>query len=77
MSKLNKEELLKILEDWYRFTDNSGHYYHKSEMGKRCTQAYQQIEQIINLHFNDEWQQVKKDLGKFMKGQNERTKTKN
>ncbi len=33
------------------------------------TQAYRQICQIIKLHFSEDWQQVKKDLGEFMKKQ--------
>lgn len=33
------------------------------------TQAYRQICQIINFHFDDDWQIVKKELGKFMQKQ--------
>jgi len=32
-------------------------------------QAYRQICQIIKLHFSEDWQQVKKELGEFMKKQ--------
>ena len=58
MSKLNKEELLNWLEQ--------AHRYFTFEPPGKDEQAFQQIKQIIKLHFSDDWQQVKKDLGKFM-----------
>ncbi|GAG55501.1 unnamed protein product [marine sediment metagenome] len=58
---MNEKELL----DWLDF------HYEPLYSGQR---EYDKIVQIIKLHFSDDWQQVKKDLGKFMKEQDEKNK---
>ncbi len=60
MSDLNKEELIRQVKAW-AIKANPDEDYTEKEW-----QALEQIEQIIKLHFSEDWQQVKKDLGKFM-----------
>lgn len=62
MSKLSKEELLYwlALARWYHPPSD--------QKERKSKQAYEQIKEIVKLHFSDDWQQVKKDLGKFMQG---------
>ena len=55
MSKLNQEELLKRLRNWWMSLDKAWPSFQLS-WTKRDQQAYQQIAEIIKLHFSDDWQ---------------------
>ncbi len=64
MKKLSKERLLY----WVGSKINIINVKEGIVPSEEETQAYRQICQIIKLHFSEDWQQVKKDLGEFMKG---------
>jgi len=73
MSKLSKEVLLEQIDTWVSSCKHEGIKIHgsckKCICGEICKQATQQIKEIVKLHFSDDWQQVKKELGKFMQKQ--------
>ena len=62
MKELSKERLLY----WVETRINTINIKEGVMPSEEETQAYRQICQIINLHFDDDWQTVKKELGKFM-----------
>jgi len=61
MKELGKSSLKTWLRYWAK-------YKGKILEGKEL-QAYKQIWRLIELHFDDDWQDVKKELGKFMQKQ--------
>jgi len=62
MKKLKKKELLWNLDHWAGMRKIP--YDILTEQ-----QSAEQIREIVELHFSNDWQQVKKDLGKFMQRQ--------
>ncbi len=65
MKELSKERLLY----WVETKINIINIKEGIVPSEEETQAYRQICQIIELHFDDDWQTVKKELGKFMQKQ--------
>ena len=70
MSELRKEELLRELKEMKEFVRAWEVLNPKKVSWSGIKeQAYQQIREIVKLHFSDDWQTVKKELGKFMQKQ--------
>ena len=68
MKELSKEKTLKHLAHMFKcYEYNFINVDYKPP--EEETQVYRQICQIIELHFDDDWQVVKKELGKFMQKQ--------
>ena len=62
MKELSKERLLY----WVKTKIGIVNVKEQIAPSEEEMQAYMQINQIIKLHFDDDWQTVKKELGKFM-----------
>ena len=68
MVKLDKKDLLGHLEFMFSTVQDCANQICKP-IYPPIEQAYGEIREIIKLHFDEDWQDVKKELGEFMKKQ--------